>query len=196
MRLEKFLALGNKIASVADLKELRKLLPLKYKHLLKAEDLNVRDKMNYASCERLCHPRVQTLLNEYVPSMRANYCTVSLIRKLIFFLLDSEGTQFYLKLMSYITSSYMDKEIKPLERVYRMWFSVFGMRLWRRWILRDEEYTLAENFLSLNCYLSAEINAHCIVLLILACVERPERFQPWHVGSQPCEGEFRYRNYE
>ena len=67
LRAEKFLAIGNKIASVAHLKSLLQIFG-KDVHLLKPEDLNAKDKMNYASCERLCQPHVRKLLKENVPS--------------------------------------------------------------------------------------------------------------------------------
>ena len=104
---------------------------------------------------------------------------------------DSEGTQLYLKLMNFVTSSYLDKKLDPEERVYRIWFVVFSMRLWRYWICCDQMYTLSKNFLTLNCYLSAEINAHCLVLIILTLSNRPEHFKPWYMISQPAESYFR-----
>ena len=94
--------------------------------------------------------------------------------------------------MTYVSSSFLDKKLSPLERVYRMWYSVFSVRLWRLSILQDEEYTLAVNYLSLNNYLSIEINAHGLVLLILQCQDRPEELQPWDNTSQPCESHFRF----
>ncbi len=105
--------------------------------------------------------------------------------------IDSEGTQFYLKLMHFVTSSYLDKQLDPEERIYRIWFVVFSFRLWRYWICCDKMYTLSENFVTLNCYLSAEINAHCLVLVILELTDRPEDFKPWHISSQPAESYFR-----
>lgn len=66
LRAEKFLAIGNKIASVAHLKSLLQMFG-KDVHLLKPEDLNAKDKMNYASCERLCQPHVRKLSKENVP---------------------------------------------------------------------------------------------------------------------------------
>ena len=52
-------------------------------------------------------------------------------------------------------------------------------------------YTLSENFVTLNCYLSAEINAHCFLLAILELSDRPEDFKPLHISSQPAESYFR-----
>ena len=68
LRAEKFLVIGNKIASVSHLKSLLQMFG-KDVHLLKPEDLNAKDKMNYASCERLCQPHVRKLLKQHVSSI-------------------------------------------------------------------------------------------------------------------------------
>nr|CAH0107495.1 unnamed protein product [Daphnia galeata] len=151
LRAEKFLAIVNKIASVSHLKSLLQMFG-KDVHLLKTEDLNAKNKMNYASCES-CANLTQTLIT-------VNNAT-------FFVRIDSEGIQFYLNLMQFVTSSYLDKQLHPEERIYRIWFVVFSVRLWRYWSCCDKMYTLSENFVILNCYLSAEINAHCFVLAIL-----------------------------
>lgn len=46
MKQKKIFAIGNKIASIADLRELMDHVG-KECHILKPEDLNVKDKMNY-----------------------------------------------------------------------------------------------------------------------------------------------------
>jgi len=97
--------------------------------------------------------------------------------------------------MDYVSSSYMSKDLDPLERVYRIWFVVFSLRLWRYWILTGKMYTLSENFMTLNCYLSAEINAHCMVLVILALQNSPQDFKPWKLSSQGAEAVFRLVHY-
>ena len=71
----------------------------------------------------------------------------------------------YLKLLL-LTSSYLNKELKPLQRVYRLWYTVFLLRNWRAWLISHENYTLADNFISLNAYLCCEINAHSLLIVI------------------------------
>ena len=67
-RNEKFFAFGKKrIASAVDLKTLMNRTT-KDVHKLRFVDLNVKDKMNYASCERLCQPHIPKLLKDEVPS--------------------------------------------------------------------------------------------------------------------------------
>ncbi|EFX70567.1 hypothetical protein DAPPUDRAFT_328025 [Daphnia pulex] len=169
IRSEKFIAIGNYIASPVHLQTLMNQYD-KSRHLLKPEDLNAHDKMNYGSAERLCQPHVSQLLQHVE---------------------GSEATKFYLRLMNYSASSFLDKNLSPLDRVYRMWYVVFSLRLWRYWITCDKAYTLAANFMTLNVYLCAEFNAHALVLIVLALKDKPEAFKPWLCTSQPCESYFR-----
>ena len=70
---------------------------------------------------------------------------------------------------------------------------VFALRIWRTWILCDDAYSLTENFISLNSYLCAEINAHSLTLIILFLKKesKEECFLPWLFSSQSCESYFR-----
>jgi hypothetical protein len=61
IRSEKFIAIGNYIASPVHLQTPMNQYD-KSRHLLKPEDLNAHDKMNYGSAERLCQPHVSQLL--------------------------------------------------------------------------------------------------------------------------------------
>ncbi|KAK4012282.1 hypothetical protein OUZ56_021383 [Daphnia magna] len=169
LRSEKFLAIGNFIASPVHLQTVMNQYD-KSRHLLKPEDLNAHDKMNYGSAERLCQPHISQLLENVE---------------------GSEATQFYLRLMYYSSSSYLDKALSPIDRVYRIWYVTFSLRLWRYWITCDKAYTLAANFMTLNVYLCVEFNAHALVLMILALQDKPESFKPWLCTSQPCESYFR-----
>ncbi|KAK4005662.1 hypothetical protein OUZ56_010705 [Daphnia magna] len=169
LRSEKFLAIGNFIASPVHLQTVMNQYD-KSRHLLKPEDLNAHDKMNYGSAERLCQPHISQLLENVE---------------------GSEATHFYLRLMYYSSSSYLDKALSPIDRVYRIWYVAFSLRLWRYWITCDKAYNLAANFMTLNVYLCVEFNAHALVLMILALQDKPESFKPWLCTSQPCESYFR-----
>ena len=109
------------------------------------------------------------------------------------FLVGSEGISFYLKILSYVTSAFLDKQILPLERIYRIWWANFTLRYWRSWICEQEGYTLKDNFVSLNSYLCVEINAHALILILheLQIRQQPELFLPWLFSSQGCEAYFR-----
>jgi hypothetical protein len=61
--------------------------------------------MNYDAVRNLSKPRIRELLLQYVPK--------------------SEGTCFYLEIMDSLTSSYLDKKVAPIDRVYKINASVY-----------------------------------------------------------------------
>lgn len=90
-------------------------------------------------------------------------------------------------------SSFRDQQIKPLERVYKIWYSFFVLRGWRLHILKSKGKTLQKNFITSNAYTCIELNAHSIVKLMvyLTKINKPEWFLPILMSSQPCEEFFR-----
>lgn len=95
--------------------------------------------------------------------------------------------------MHYITSSFLDKTLEPLQRIYRIWFATFSLRIWRFWLCKKSPYHLNINFISSNAYLCVELCAHSLVLIILLLEsqKKPELFLPWLYSSQCCECYFR-----
>ena len=85
----------------------------------------------------------------------------------------------------------MCKTLKLLQRVAKIWFATFSLRIWRSWLLKEESYNLEVNFVSANSYSCLEILAHAIVLTIgkLRDEGTPHLFLPcsWLFTSQPCE---------
>lgn len=145
----------------------------KDQHLLTASVLNPIDRQNFQSVMRICDNRVIELLKKNVP--------------------QSEGTVKFLEILQNIIHSYMDRSLTPLERIHKMWYSVFMLRIWREYILSSKKFKLKENFLTANCYTCIELNAHSLVhcLLFLKRSELPHYFLPHLFSSQPCEGQFR-----
>jgi hypothetical protein len=158
LKLQKPMPFGNTVANQAHLINLTRQFT-KDKHLLKEGDLLPQEKMNYGAVFRLCNPQIGLLLETEIP--------------------DSAGTCFFLTLMRNLTSSYLDKTLDPLQRVYRLWFSVFSLCYWRYWL----------SFITLNAYLCAETNANALIMLITTLKDdgTPEFFKPWLYGSQQCE---------
>ena len=103
---------------------------------------------------------------------------------------ESEATRQYLIITRYILDSFLDKDLSILKRVYYMWYSTFFLRLWRQW-LKEKEYSIEKNFLTLNTYTCIELNAHGMLLLIDKCRQSNSQFLPWLYSSQPCEKIFR-----
>lgn len=167
------LYMGNEIVSIVHIMMLLKDVS-KEIHGLTYSDILPEDRQNYVSVEKLMNTRVIDALEKYV--------------------VDSKGTIMYLNLCKQITSSYLEDDIEPLERIYRIWHAVYFLRCWRRWIQsRDNEYTLSDNFISRNLYLCVEMNSHALVYLImkLRSNQQTDLFMPLNFSSQPCEAIFR-----
>lgn len=169
------LPLGNKQVSISHLKILIEHFS-KNEHGLVRKDICPDNRQNFASLEKITKPQVLQSLQQYIP--------------------DSEATVLFLKLCHYVTSSFMDATLTPLERISRIWFSIFFLRIWRYWItdiVKRHEYTLQDNFITQNAYTSIEINGHSLVQLImkLRSQDKPEQFIPIMCSSQACESTFR-----
>lgn len=145
----------------------------KDRHFLTPSTLNPADRQNFESARRMCSTEVICLLREYVK--------------------ESDGTMQYLHMMRDLIEAFTNKTLTPLQRIRKVWYSLFLARIWRQSILLSKKYTLKENFLTLNCYTCIEINAHSLVLclLYLKKTNEPELFLPHLFNSQPCEATFR-----
>lgn len=145
----------------------------KDQHNLTKSVLNPTDRQNYKSVLRICDERVTSILQNKVPA--------------------SKGTIMFLTIIRNMIDAFSMNTLSPLERVEKMWYSLFMLRLWRRFIQSKKGLTLKNNFLIQNCYSCVEINAHNLVRVILHLKENdmPEMFLPFLYSSQPCEAFFR-----
>lgn len=98
------LTIGNRVASIGDLVSLVKQVQ-KSVHGLTHSDVVPYDRMNFTSFGRMVNDRVLEALKQYIPS--------------------SEGTVKYLQMSADLTSSFLSPDMKPLERLYRMFRAVF-----------------------------------------------------------------------
>lgn len=145
----------------------------KEQHNLCETTIKPKDKQNFESVLKICDEKVLDLLSKFE---------------------GSAGTILYLRVVSNILQSFLDIRLAPIERVRKIFFSVFVLRIWRKFIIESKnKYTLANNFISHNCYSCVEINAHSLVFLILNLKERKldHLFQSQLLGSQQCESIFR-----
>lgn len=145
----------------------------KDQHMLTASILSPTDRQNFNSVLKMCSVKVVSLLRGHVK--------------------HSQATVIFIQMLRDIVDSYMDQSLKPLQRVRKLWYSLFLVRIWREWVLRTKNYTLRENFFSANTYSCIELNAHSLVsiLLYLKQTNQPELFLPHLFSSQPCESIFR-----
>lgn len=145
----------------------------KDKHRLTASTLDPKDKQNFESVLRICDKEVIRLLKEKIP--------------------NSEGTRKFLGMIGDVIDAYSNKDLSPLDRIEKIWYPAFILRIWREYILSKPDTNLKNNFLSQNCYTCVEINAHSLVLLMLHLRKKnfSDYFLPFLFSSQPCEGFFR-----
>lgn len=145
----------------------------KDRHELSNSTLNPVDKQNFKSVEKMYNEKVLRLLTMCVQNSRA--------------------TVQYLEMIRDIIDAFRDQTLAPEERVRKIWYRVFILRLWRRFILNHKSYHLKENFLTMNCYSCIELNAHSLIKIILHLreINKPELFLPHLFGSQQCESIFR-----
>lgn len=170
MRNEKKLPFGKYFINWNHLYTLYKTVP-KDQHQLTATVLNPRDRQNFDSVLKMCHSRVIELLKFHVKK--------------------SNGTIFFLQMMSDVLEAYMNVELTPLQRIRKLWYPLFIIRMWRNQI--EKKYLLKENFLTMYSYFCIEQNAHSLILLMLHLkkINRAELFLPHLYSSQPCESLFR-----
>lgn len=188
------LLMGNQIVSVDYLKAILSSSS-KLFHGLVYSDLNPRDHQNYSSCWRISRDEIIEALKN------VNNATATLV---------------YIKLLRCIIDAYIEKSNSLLDRIFYAWTSVFLSRLWRLWIdvmgkrkLDNLAMVLTENFedrpqlpkkeirqyfLTTQAVYLIELNAHCLIYLILLVLEGklPEEvlsIERFH--SQSAEGIFR-----
>lgn len=131
--------------------------------------LNPMDRQNFSSVERIFDKKVIDLLTANVP--------------------ESEGTIMFLRIVRHIIESYKDINLSPLERIGKIWFATFILRIWRRFIESEKSFTLGENFLSHNAYSCIELNAHAMIFIVLYLKNNgvaSKLFLPELLDSQPC----------
>lgn len=146
----------------------------KEEHGMRIKDVNHKDRQNYDAVVHITSDSVQEILSG-IP--------------------DAKGTLTYLRLTRCVIDSYLDKNLDITARIKKAWYAAFLVRYWRQWLLINGQYTLADNFISLNAYKCIELNAHSIIVYVMIIREffplHTESFIPWLLGSQSCEKMFR-----
>lgn len=145
----------------------------KDKHELTATILNSFDRQNFQSVLRICDEKVIHLLKMYVS--------------------DSKGTVKFLEMLRDIIDAFTNTELSPMERVRKMWYPVFVIRIWRLFVETLPTKSVKNNFITQNCYSCIEINAHSLLLIMVYLKDRDldHLFLPHLFDSQPCESFFR-----
>lgn len=142
-------------------------------HQLTQTILKPEDRQNFSSVLRICDHKVLQLLRDNVE--------------------NSAATVKYLEIIRDFHDAYMDESISPLDRISKLWYSIFLVRIWRQYVLKTPHLTLRDNFITWNTFSCMEHNAHAMVqiILFLKATNQPKYFKPWLYSSQPCEGFYR-----
>jgi len=104
-----------------------KLTYQKCKHGLHQRDLDHKHKQNFQTVLNI--KSAGHLLVE-IPQANATKCYVDLIRNVI--------------------DSYLNKSLDLCERLEKLWYVVFFLRYWRKWITLNKSHTLGNNFITPN----------------------------------------------
>lgn len=142
-------------------------------HNLTPMVLNPIDKQNYDSAMRICSEKVTSLLRHTLNG--------------------SQGTIKFLEIMKFIVDSFVDENLTPLQRIHKIWYSIFIIRMWREFVNSNKNLRLKTNFLTQNCYTCIELNAHNLVICMIQLknLNLPHLFLPTLFNSQHCESLFR-----
>lgn len=145
----------------------------KSEHGLTRTDVCPEDRMNFASFQKMIDDRVVDSLKKYVK--------------------NSDATIMYLKICDEVTSCFLNVDLTPLDRVFRMWRAVFFLRIWRKFIVSHRSYNVNDNFITSNAYTCIEINARNLIVLIKRFRDHniSEQFITSLFDSQACEKSFR-----
>lgn len=144
----------------------------KHEHGLTKTILNPIDRQNFFSAKCMCAKKVTDALKS-IP--------------------NSKATVKYLEIMRDVMDAFMEESLSPKERLRKIWYSLFLVRLWRKFINTSKKWELKTNFLTANCYSCLELNAHSLVktILYLKTSNNEKFFMPTQYNSQSCEDFYR-----
>ena len=149
----------------------------KLDHNLSKSDLDVKDKQNFHSCQKICDEKVLNILmtnDEY------------------------KATYIYLVILNLLIDAYTNVEISLSYRIYCAWITVFFVRFWRIWLHLtrssrrgpDRDY-----FITSNAQIAIEMNAHFLIYMYLLqnqpTVPSTLSSSAHLFSSQACENIFR-----
>ena len=119
------LPLGEYLAGSHHLRYISEIFT-KDQHGLRQQDIDHKDKQNFDAVIRITSPSVLSLL-EKIP--------------------DAKGTLMYLKLLKKFMDAFLDKSLAPLERIQNIWYVIFFLRYWHRWLCLKKQFTVKERHL-------------------------------------------------
>lgn len=113
------------------------------KHLFELIQKFSKDKHN------LCEPTLNPVVRQNFDSFlrMTDKKVIDLLKSNV---KGSQATVKFLQIMRDVVDTYMDISLTPLERINKIWYSIFVLRIWRKFVLEHKELTLKDNFLTQN----------------------------------------------
>ena len=146
----------------------------KEQHGIRHKDIDCKDKQNYEAVLRISSPTAMNILTQ---------------------LPDGRGTLQYLCILRSFVDGFLDRQLSVNDRVHKVWYAVFFLRYWQRWVKLSKAFNTKNNFITANTMSCIELNAHSLIILIRTLRDHipngSNYFLPWLLGSQPCESTFR-----
>ncbi|CAF4227452.1 unnamed protein product, partial [Rotaria magnacalcarata] len=160
----------------------------KIDHNLSISDLNVKDKQNFSSCQKISDDKILNLL------MLDDKC---------------KATYNYLLMLNLLISAYTERRVSFNDRIYYASIVLFYTRMWRIWLYitkpprkrklpekkKNRKPHDSPHFITSNALLCIELNTHYLIYVYLLIEQRilPQSIAEniYLFSSQPCENVFR-----
>jgi hypothetical protein len=100
----------------------------------------------------------------------------------------SNGTIEFLRILRYLLDAFTLPNLTPAERIYKAFYSLFMLRIWRIWCIKSKDANLG-NFITYEAFVAIEINCWSLIKLIRLCRNTygEKAFQIHLFNSQNCE---------
>ena len=126
----------------------------KDQHGLRLRDINHKDKQNFQAVRNIT--AASHLLSD-IP--------------------QSDATKCYIELIKCAMDSFLDQQMHPLERIKDLWYVVFFMRYWRKWLILNKSFNLRNNFITSNAHMCIELNAHALIVFLITTRDHGQKQQ-------------------
>ncbi len=173
---KRILMLGPHMAHISHLELVAQQFDIAV-HGLRNEDVHRTDRQNWASAQRMYFPRVRDCLLEIENGDRPE---------------DVMGTRIYLEICWKFVEIFCSFCATLLERVAYASEVTNFLRLWRWWVYKNPNLTLANNFLTRQCFQHVVLSCHAAVLLIMGARDYAPDYPIClaKCGSDCCEDHF------
>ena len=126
----------------------------RHEHGLRDEDVNKRDRQNWASAQRTAFPKVRACLQHIAQGTNTQRDP------------SVQGTMAYLEIVYCYMEIFISLEASLYERIKYAGKVVTFLGIWRNFILRNADLSLKENFLTRETFLDVMLSAHTAVMVI------------------------------